>query len=146
MCSSAMMESGAYVMQGVSDFQSGKLQDKLLKQQGQREVMAANDDASRIRREGERIEGSNRAGLAAAGLDMGSASAQAIAAESASEVQRDVDLTLYRGRVADWDARTQGKIAKHQGRMSLINNSLKAYAAFEKNVAGAVAKGAGGGA
>lgn len=145
MCISAsMLESGAYVAQGVSDYQTGKQQQKLLNMQGQQSVMAANAEADQVRQQGARIEGSNRASLAASNLSLGSSSAQAIAEESGRGVQRDVDLALYRGRVANWEARTQGKFARHQGRVSLINNSLKAYASWEKNASKAVTAGAGG--
>jgi hypothetical protein len=141
----AGLESAAYLMQGISDFQGGQAQAKLLRQQGRQEIISANDDASQIRREGERIEGSNRAALAASGLDMGSASAQAIAMEGASEIERDVDLTLYRGRVRATELESEARMAKYRGKTSLINSSLKAYAAWERNAAGAV-KGAAGGA
>jgi hypothetical protein len=129
-------------MQGLADFQGGKAQAKVLRQQGQQEIISANDDASQIRREGERIEGSNRAALAASGLDMGSASAQAIAMEGASEIQRDVDLTLYRGRVRATELESEARMAKYRGKASLINSSLKAYSSFAKSAEAAAKPGA----
>lgn len=135
MCVSAgLIEGGAQIAQGISDYQGSKVQAKALQEQGRQSIMASNRDASAIRAEGERVEGTNRAATAAAGVDLGSASSQAIAMEGAENVQQDVDLALYRGRVTATELTNQARMVRRPGRASLINSGMKAYSPIKREV------------
>jgi len=144
MCvSGAMMESSAYILQGISDNQQGKQQQRALEAEGRSAVMAGNDQAAGIRDEGRRIEGANRARLGSSGVDMGSASAQVITEENARASERDALLAIYGGQVTKHARDFEGKQARHAGKMSLINSGIKAYATIEKAAAKAASGGMG---
>lgn len=146
MCVSAtMLEAGGAIAQGLSDNSTAKQQAKGLQMEGQSAAEAANNEANRIRLQGRSVEGTNRVALAASGVDMNSASALDIAAKNARDNELDAMMATYSGNMQKWSKDNEAKQVRYQGKMSLINGGIKAFAAVEKGVAKAAAGGAGGG-
>lgn len=130
-----MFTMASTIAQGVSDSDASKQQAKALEAEGRSAVMAGNDQASEIRAEGARIEGSNRASLAASGVDLGSASAQMITEENARKSERDALLGIYGGQITKHARDYEAKQVRAGGRMSLINSGLKVGGQMLGNVA-----------
>lgn len=145
MCVSAtMLEAGGHLVQGYSDYQTGKSQAKVALYEGRQAVEAGNYDASLIRRKGAEVQGSNIDAAAAAGVDPNSGSALEIAAKNARDSELDSLMAINQGQKVNWAKGVEAKQAKYKGKMSLINQGMQAYASIEKGVVNAVSGGMGG--
>lgn len=142
MCSSSMLQAGAYVAQGISDDKTGRVNARQAIAEGTQALLAANAEGARIQTEGDRFLGTMRSVQAASGVDLSSGNAADVAAESARNIELDRLNAVHRGKLAMWSKRVEASQQRAAGRASLLNNSVKAYATVEEAAAKAITMGA----
>jgi hypothetical protein len=123
---SSVLQAGAQLAQGFSDASGARANAKMAIHEGKSALVAANLEAGRMRYSGERFLGEIRSQQAASGVDLSSGTAAEVGAESAANIQRDVDLALYRGRLTNWAKVSEAKILKKQAQASQFNSILGA--------------------
>jgi hypothetical protein len=140
-----MAEAGGQVMQGLSDWKTGKAQAAVALDEGKQALNAANYEATVIRRTGDETQSSNTVAAAGNGVDVNSQSALDIAMKNARDSELDALFAINKGQKINWAKGIEAKQAKKAGQLSLINSGIKAYSTMEKAVAKAVSAGGGGG-
>lgn len=111
---SAGMSAMGTLMQAQTQAAQASMQAQMYKRQAFMEREAGAQKADQANREGLRVQGAQRAGQAASGIDIGTGSALDTRVDSAVEVQRDVDAIR-------WNAAVQEDNAKYKARESKWN-------------------------
>lgn len=137
-----MAEAGGHVIQGLSDWKTGKAQANVALAEGRDALTAANYEASVIRRQGDEVQSSNTVAAAGAGVDVNSGSVLDIAMKNARDSELDALFAINKGQKINWAKGIEARQAKKAGQLSLINSGLKAYSTVEAGAAKAMAGGA----
>lgn len=146
MCvSSAMLQAGGQLVQGFSDASTHKANARGAIIEGQSAVMAAESEAAKIRKAGERILGSNRAAQAASGVDLSYGSADEVNRETATNIEKDALLAGYQGRLQYSKKMYQAQLLKRQAKSAVLNASIGAASTILGSAEKAVMGGMGGG-
>lgn len=128
------LQSASSVMSVVSGFQEGaaadaqgKAQEQQILNQG---LVASNVAAARATdrlRAGRRELGTMKAAVASSGSDAGG-SALDVLVQSSTDVARDAENEIYKGKTDMYDAQNQGAFARLRGKMAraaAINSGIK---------------------
>lgn len=122
MCSQPM----ATLLQGVSDFQTGKANAKLAKLQGAQEMAAAVSDSNQLHADGQRFLSREAAGTAASGVVGSFGSPAEAAAASGRNFELDRLTKVHQGQLALWARKNEATQAKTKGTFALGNSIIAA--------------------
>lgn len=114
--SAGVTAAGAY-MQSQQQAQQMEMQAREYKRQAFLEREAGAHQAENTQREGKRVQGSQRAGLSASGLDLGTGSALDSQVDSAIEVQRDVNAIRWNSQIKEQNANYKSSESKYNAKM-----------------------------
>jgi hypothetical protein len=89
-------------------------------------ILKGAEEAAMARRKGQQIQGAQKAGFAAGGIDVSTGTAARLFEETGAETEQDVrQLKLNAAREA-WGLREQGKIRRWQGDVGKYQSRLQA--------------------
>lgn len=140
-----MLSAGADLAQGFSDASTAKANAKLSIFEAKSAIMAGEDKAAAIRREGERFQGTTRAAQAASGVDLSSGTAADVGRESAINIEKDALLAGFSGRQQAAAKYYEARLHKRQAKSAVLNASLKSTSTILGSAEKALTMGAGGG-
>ena len=138
---SAGVTAAGAMMQSQQQQSQLQMQADMHKRQAFLERESGAHEAELANRQGDRVAGAQRAGLAASGLDLGSGSALDSQVDSAIEVQRDVDAIRWNAQIKADNEKYKAKEAKYnagqvkkagylEALAPLINGAAKLQGAF----------------
>lgn len=118
-------------LQAFSSITGGIAQQSAAKQQARAAQDEAAYQADRLRDRRERVLGSQRAGLAASGVDISQGSPLDLLTSTATEAELDIQSTLAGGANRSASAKYQGQVAMRQGLMGAVGSGLQGFGAEE---------------
>ena len=113
---SAGVSAAGAMMQSQQAAAQMQMQADMHKRQAFLERESGAHEAELATRQGERIAGAQRAGLAASGIDLGTGSALDSQVDSAIEVQRDVDAIRWNANIKADNEKYKAKEAKYNAK------------------------------
>jgi hypothetical protein len=109
------------IYSGVSSYQSGKKQEKLMKEQGALQLQEGLFEAKRVRDEGYRFEQEQMMQYIGAGVEI-KGTPLLVMADTMARAEEEAKATERRGYALESFAAKQGSIAVNQGRAALIGS------------------------
>lgn len=126
--------AGAGIMSAASAYQQGQYQSEVARNNATMAEYAAqdaqrraDDDAMKVRRQGDQIKGAQRAKLAASGLDLSDGTADDLQAQTDFFSQMDQNTARYNGARDAWALREQAKGYRAEGANAASAGALSAF-------------------
>lgn len=120
----ALLQGIGIAGQASTQYMTSRENDRIASAAANLATRQADQEAARMLASSRRLKGTQRAGYAASGVDVGSGSPLMIALETLSLGAQDATAERQKGAVRRWGYATQADQAEAEGRLALLTGAL----------------------